>query len=89
MATAKKKYGPDAWDTGKLGRDERYVVVMDETHEAALRKALGRARSPNAETAAAMRETRSMVKARFGSAKALFDNLDHFSKHDDARKRTR
>jgi hypothetical protein len=41
MESTKKKYGPDAWDTGELGRDEAYVVVADAAHDAALDEALG------------------------------------------------
>lgn len=41
MATAKKKYGPDAWDTGELGRDAQYTVAVDESYDAALDEALG------------------------------------------------
>ena len=37
----KKKYGPDAWDTGELGRDVQYVAVADASHDAALDEALG------------------------------------------------
>ena len=41
MANPKKKYGPDAWDTGELGRDEQHVAVADASHDAALDEALG------------------------------------------------
>ena len=41
MANPKKKYGPDAWDTGELGRDEQYATVADASHDAALDEALG------------------------------------------------
>lgn len=41
MATTKKKYGPDAWDTGELGRDAQYAVAVDQSHDAALDEALG------------------------------------------------
>ncbi len=41
MASTKKKYGPDAWDTGELGRDEKYAVVADASHDVALDEALG------------------------------------------------
>ena len=41
MANPKKKYGPDAWDTGELGRDAQFVAVADASHDAALDEALG------------------------------------------------
>lgn len=41
MANPKKKYGPDAWDTGELGRDQQYVAVADASHDAALDEAMG------------------------------------------------
>ena len=41
MANPKKKYGPDAWDTGELGRDAQFVTVADASHDAALDEALG------------------------------------------------
>lgn len=41
MTAKKKRYGPDAWDTGELGRDERFVAVADESHDAAADEMLG------------------------------------------------
>ena len=41
MANPKKKQGPDAWDTGELGRDAQDVAVADAAHDAALDEALG------------------------------------------------
>ena len=40
MATAKIKDTLEAWENGALGRDEQFVVVADESHEAALQEAL-------------------------------------------------
>ena len=40
MATSKIPNTPEAWDDGLLGRDEKFVVVADESHEAALDAAL-------------------------------------------------
>lgn len=40
MATSKIPNTTEAWDDGLLGRDEKHVVVADESHEAALDAAL-------------------------------------------------
>ncbi|MES2283390.1 MAG: hypothetical protein V4542_18390 [Pseudomonadota bacterium] len=40
MATAKIKDTLDAWENGALGREEQFVEVADESHEAALQEAL-------------------------------------------------
>lgn len=40
MASAKIKDTPESWENGELGRDEQFVVVADQSHEAALEEAL-------------------------------------------------
>ena len=40
MTTAKIKDTPEAWESGALGREEQFVAVADESHEAALQEAL-------------------------------------------------
>ena len=40
MASVKIKDTLDAWENGELGRDEEFVAVADDTHEAALQEAL-------------------------------------------------
>lgn len=41
MATAKIANTAEAWEEGRLGRDEKYAAVADASHEAALDEALG------------------------------------------------
>jgi hypothetical protein len=62
MAIPKKKHSAGAWDAGELRCDERHVAAADETHDDALHAALDQARSPNAETIAAMLEARAMAQ---------------------------
>ena len=40
LNTKRVKDTEEAWDTRALGADEQYVVVADESHEAALEEAL-------------------------------------------------
>jgi predicted DNA binding CopG/RHH family protein len=41
MATKKIANTAEAWEEGRLGRDEKYAAVADPSHEAALDEALG------------------------------------------------
>ncbi len=40
------KITPDPWDSGALGRDEQYVVVVDKSFDVALANALALASEP-------------------------------------------
>lgn len=40
-AAAKNRNTTEAWEDGLLGRDEKFVVVADASHEATLDEALG------------------------------------------------
>lgn len=57
MTTGKIKDDAEAWESGELGRDERFAAAADKSHEAALAEAMRLSHlSPKEQSEEALRE---------------------------------